>query len=268
VTADHNIDQHRHLLLASVLERVRAGLQLADLFDPHVDLIRTTTILQPIARATTVVDWIAANGDRVDAVITADETQWRVVFGSATGHTIDWLNVYERPPRFAGVIGGCAIVVNGPSGAGKSTLLHALQQIATVPIVVLDEPEHIGTVQPAYLVWRDRAPMLHRGYLQAIGALARCGNYVGVAAAGHHQREIAEAFKKVQVLSVGLTCALDVLNHRERRTGRWGGIAAASLDVHDGWSYDIQFDTTDEPNPQQMARHVLDHLSPIDAQSS
>lgn len=268
MTADDTRDEQRRTLLVSVLERIRAGLQLADVLGSQVDVACATTLLAPAARADAGIEWIAVNRARVDAVITAREAQWRVVFGSATGDTIDWLDVYERPARFAGVIGGRAIVVNGPSGAGKSTLLTALQQIATVPVVVLDEPEHIGTVQPAYLIWRDRAPTLHRGYLEAIGALARCGNHVAVSAAGHHQHELAEAFKVVPMLSVGLTCDPETLNHRERRTGRWGGIARASLGVHDGWSYDVQFDTTGEPDPRYMAQQVLDRLSPTDAQSA
>jgi chloramphenicol 3-O-phosphotransferase len=132
--------------------------------------------------------------------------------------------------------------------------------VASVPLVIFDEPEHVGTVQPEYLIWRDRAPSLHRGYLRAIGALARSGNHVAVSAGGHAQREFTEAFRDVALVTVGLTCDPDVLNTRERRSGRWGGIAAASLGVHDAWTYDLQFDTTAEPDPHEMARCILDRL--------
>jgi chloramphenicol 3-O-phosphotransferase len=81
-----------------------------------------------------------------------------------------------------------------------------------------------------------------------------------VSAAGHRQPEFREAFADVPMFAVGLTCGLDVLLQRERRTGRWGGIAAGSLDVHDGWVYDFEFDTTDDPDPVELARQVSEHL--------
>lgn len=201
---------------------------------------------------------LAINGERLDAVLTSGEAQWRVVFGSSSGATIDWLDVYKRPDRFDGFAGGRAIVLNGPSGAGKSTLMRALQQVVTFPLVVLDEPEHIGAVQPEYLIWRDRAPTLHTGYLHAIAALARAGNVVAVPAAGHSYVAFTEAFGGVPMLCIGLTCNLDVLIERERRTGRWGGIAEGSMKVHDGWAYDLDFDTTDNPDPLEVARQILD----------
>ena len=105
--------------------------------------------------------------------------------------------------------------------AGKSTLMQALQSQATFPLVVLDEPEQIGTVQPGYLIWRDRAPSLHRGYLAAIATLAHAGNHVALSAAGHPYEEIAGVFDGVAVVTVGLTCDFEVLCERERRTGRW-----------------------------------------------
>jgi chloramphenicol 3-O-phosphotransferase len=156
----------------------------------------------------------------VDAVVAAGSTQARVVFAHDAAGLLTWLDVYLQPDRFDGVAGGRIIVVNGPSGAGKSTLMRALQSLATFPLVVLDEPEQIGTVQPGYLIWRDRAPSLHSGYLAAIATLARAGNHVAVSAAGHPHQEIADAFEDMFVVTVGLTCEFEVLCERERRTGR------------------------------------------------
>lgn len=170
------------------------------------------------------------------------------------------MHVYLKPPSFSGVSGGQIIVVNGPSGSGKSTLMDALQAVAPFPLVVLDEPEHVGTVQPGYLIWRDAAPALHRGYLAAIRALASEGNHVAVSAAGHGHAEIAAAFDGVPTVRIGLHCDVDVLLHRERRTGRWAGIAGQSLTVHDGWTYDLEFDTTNGPDPRELAEQVLDLL--------
>ncbi len=233
---------------------------MSALLAPGVDANRVSRLLGPAARGYAVIDWIAINGERVDAVVTAGESQWRIVFGSSSEMTIDWLDVFERPNHIESVTGGRAVLLNGPSGSGKSALMLAMQRIATAPLVVFDEPEHVGTVQPEYLIWRDRAPALHRGYLDAIAALARAGNQVALPAAGHRQAEFVEAFGDVPIRSVGLRCEFDVLVKRERRSGRWGGIAAESLGVHDGWTYDVEFDTTHAPDPLEMARQLLDDL--------
>lgn len=249
---DDDADRFRRLL-DTILDRLRDRSPVDDLLCPDVDPDR----LAPLARTHAAIESIAGHDERVDAVVTAHDRQWRVVFATGLTDVVQWLDVYERPARFDGVPGGLAIVVNGPSGAGKSTLMQALQRVATFPLVVLDEPEHIGTVQQGYLIWRDRAPTLHRGYLAAIAALARAGNHVAVSAAGHTCDEFAHAFGDVPIFTVGLTCDLDVLVDRERRTGRWAGIAAASLGVHDGWTYDVRFDTTNGPDPLDLARDVL-----------
>jgi chloramphenicol 3-O-phosphotransferase len=217
-------------------------------------------LLGPSAHADAIIEWMSVNGERVDAVVTAGGSQWRIVFGSSSEQAIDWLDVYERPTRFDGVSGGRAVLINGPSGDGKSTLMRAMQQIADGPFVIFDEPEHVGTVQPEYLIWRDRAPALHRGYLDAIAALAGAGNDVALPAAGHRQADFVDAFGDVPLRTVGLRCDLSVLVERERRSGRWGGIAAESFGVHDGWTYDIEFDTTRSPEPLDLARQILDDL--------
>lgn len=253
-----DLPQRRTLI--AVFDLVRRALPLSALLAPSVDANRVSRLLGPAARASAAIDWIAINGERVDAVVTAGESQWRIVFGSSSEMTIDWLDVFERPNHIDGVTIGRAVLLNGPSGSGKSTLMRAMQRIATAPLVIFDEPEHVGTVQPEYLIWRDRAPALHRGYLDAIAALARAGNQVALPAAGRRQAEFVDAFGDVPIRSVGLRCEFDVLVERERRSGRRGGIAAESLGVHDGWTYDVEFDTTHAPDPLEMARQLLDDL--------
>ncbi|MEO1062832.1 MAG: hypothetical protein AAFZ07_15580 [Actinomycetota bacterium] len=205
---------------------------------------------------------IGINVERVDTTVTAtDGSEWRVVFGSPDGERVHWLHVFTRPPVFDGVPGGRAIVLNGPSGAGKSTLMKAVQHNSIEPWVLFEEPEHVGGAPRPYLIWRDRAPTLHDGYLRAVAALAAAGNLVALAAAGRTQPELAMAFASVPTLWVGLDCDLDVLNRREHgRPGRWGGLAEASLDVHDDWTYDLRFDTTDDPDPDRLAAQILDLL--------
>jgi len=192
-----------------------------------------------------VVRSIAVNGSRVDVVAGDEEREWRVVFTTTDAHHVDRLDVYERPPNAVAHEGGVAVVVNGPSSAGKSTTLRALQAADTQPWIVFDEPM-FGDVAVGYLIWRDRSPELHRGFLDGIAALARAGNRVAVAAGGHPGAMFDAAFEGIPTLRVGLDCDIAELTRRERgRRDVPGGHAAASADVHDGWTYDVRFDTTD-----------------------
>ena len=187
-------EQRSRILLSSLIGRVREGRTISDLLAPGADVDLVTATLRPLAVDHAVIDSIAGNHRRIDAVVTTGDVHARVVFAHDAAGLLTWLQAYLRPDRFDGVSGGRVIVINGASGAGKSTLMRALQSVATFPLVVLDEPEQIGTVQPPYLIWRDCAPSLHRGYLAAIGTLAREGNHVALSAAGHPHHEIADAF--------------------------------------------------------------------------
>lgn len=248
--------------MGELISRIRDGRVISDLLAPGVDVDLVTGELSALTGGPSAIESIAGSSDRVDAVVTGSDVHARVVFAHDAVGLLTWLAVYRRPDRFDGIDGGRVIVVNGPSGAGKSTLMRALQEVAPFPLVVLDEPEQIGTVQPGYLIWRDRAPSLHRGYLAAIATLARAGNHVALSAAGHPHHEIVGAFDGTSVIRVGLICEFEVLRERERRTGRSAGIAAESLGVHDGWTYDLEFDTTDCPDPLGLARCVLDEIEP------
>lgn len=252
--------QRSRNVLGDLIGRIREGQAISDVLASEVDAELVTEKLRPLSRDNAAIESISGSHERVDAVVAAGSTQARVVFAHDAAGLLTWLDVYLRPDRFDGVAGGRIIVVNGPSGAGKSTLMRALQSLATFPLVVLDEPEQIGTVQPGYLIWRDRAPSLHSGYLAAIATLARAGNHVAVSAAGHPHQEIADAFEDMFVVTVGLTCEFEVLCERERRTGRWAGIAAESLGAHHGWTYDLVFDTTHSPDPLDLAQLVLGRL--------
>ncbi len=254
-------ERRARALLDDLIAGVRDRRAISDLLAPEVDMDLVAGKLRTLDADHATIASIHWSPERVDAVVTALDSQARVVFAHNPAGLLTWLGVYLRPDRFDGITGGRVVVVNGPSGAGKSTLMRALQSMATFPLVVLDEPEQIGTVQPGYLIWRHSAPSLHRGYLAAIATLARSGNHVALSAAGHPQHEIAQVFDGVPVISVGLTCQFDVLQARERRTGRWAGIAAEFLGVHDGWEYDLEFDTTDHPDPLELAERVLAKLA-------
>jgi chloramphenicol 3-O-phosphotransferase len=148
------------------------------------------------------------------------------------------------------------VVANGPSGSGKSTLLQSLAEVSEVPWVTFDEPILGWTSQPL-LVWPQRSPQLHVGFLDGIAAVAAAGSAVAVAAGGHDQDRFRESMREVQVFYVGLDCPTDVLIDRERgREGRWGGLAIQSSRAHDGWAYDLRIDTSAVP-PHDAARAVL-----------
>lgn len=244
-------------LLGALIDCVRDNRSISHLLAPNADVETIQAQLRRMCRGPVEIESIAGNDVRIDAVVTTDLDVARIVFARDERGLLTWLHAYVKPQPFCGVAGGRIIVVNGPSGAGKSTLLHALQSVASFPLVALDEPEQIGTAQPEYLIWRDTAPALHRGYLAAIGALASAGNHVAVSAAGHTHKEICDAFNGVALVRVGMYCELHVLVDRERRTGRWAGIAEQSLGVHDGWTYDLEFDTTNGPDPLELAQRVL-----------
>ena len=201
------------------------------------------TQLAAIRAGDPVVEWWGVNERRVDLVVSTSLDQYRIVYFTDDGRNIEALSVFRRPPHFGGVEGGRAIVVNGASGSGKSSVLTAVAARSDVPWVLFDEPV-TGAVAQEYLIWRDRAPALHLGFLDAIAALARRGNLVAFSAAGHPAGVIEAAFEGVVVVRVGLDCEQPTLLERERgRDGRWGGLAAGSTSVHDGWSYDARFDT-------------------------
>ena len=202
---------------------------------------------------------LAVNGSRVDVVAVTADQEWRVVLGTVDMFAAEWVHVFTRPPRFDGAQGGRALVVNGPSSSGKSTLLGALQDRAAEPWVIFDEPV-FGGVRGEYLIWPDRVPLLHTGFLNGIAALARTDNLVALAAGGHDSETIRRAFAGLRTLWVGLDCPAEERRRREAtRIDVAGGLFAASPHIHDGWEYDLRFDTTEVPL-DDMVRQVLEHI--------
>lgn len=234
------VDEARSVLFRALVSRG----PLADLVRDPADVSKVATRLHPLReRSSLEVVSLAVNGDRVDVTARDGELEWRVVFGSADGEQVDWLEVFRRPPVFTGVTGGLALIVNGPSSAGKSTVLREVRARSAIPWVVFDEPM-FGTVDVEYLIWRDRAEVLHRGFIDGMSGLARAGNCVAVAAGGHPQSMFDAAFVGVPTLRVGLDCSSAELARRERRRRDVpGGWAEASVAVHDGWQYHLRFDT-------------------------
>jgi chloramphenicol 3-O-phosphotransferase len=214
--------------------------------------------LDTIRSSEPTISWFGVNERRVDAIVDAGTDQYRIVYFTDDVMRLGSVSVFRRPAPLDGIRGGQMVVVNGPSGAGRSTVLGALAASSNRGWVLFDEPV-MGAVDQAYLIWRDRAPQLHRGFLDAMAALARAGNRVALSAAGHPAALIDEVFSGVPTLLIGLDCDVDTLLERERgRDGRWGGLVAASLSVHDGWQYDARFDNA-AVAAQDIAAWILRH---------
>ena len=205
------------------------------------------------------VQSVAVNGDRVDVIAVAADHEWRVVIGSDDMTAVQWVHTFARPQQFVGVRGGRAVVLNGPSSAGKSTLLDALRDRTADAWVVFDEPM-FGSVRSEYLIWPERAPLLHDGFLQGIAALARAGNQVALAAGGLPHERFRQSFEGVPTVWVGLDCPDDERRRREAtRRDVPGGLSDSSPHIHEGWEYDLRFDTSVVPL-DDMVRGIVERV--------
>lgn len=239
----------------------RAGASYASQMSPEItaDAARAADIvatLAPIARASgSTVEWVAVNGRRVDVGATAGEREWRVAL-SIDSDGVHSAAAFEQPALFPGVPGGRAVIVNGPSSVGKSTVMDAVLDAASSPWVKFDELS-FGVVASRFLIWRDRSPTLPRGFLAGITALALEGNQVILAGSGRESSVFDDLRSRVPTVDVGLDCPLDVRVERQsRRSDRWGGLTEGDDSQHDGWTYDIRFDTS-ETSAEEIALAIL-----------
>jgi chloramphenicol 3-O-phosphotransferase len=199
--------------------------------------------------------WFGRNVDRIDVRLRDADGREHHVVATEDHPGLSIVLVLSEPAQVP-VQPPVVVVVNGPSGSGKSTLLRSIAEVSEVPWVTFDEPI-LGTTDQPLLVWPERSPQLHDGFLDGIVAVAAAGNAVAVAAAGHGQDRFRASMRGVRALYVGLDCPIDVLLEREHgREGRWGGLALQSSRAHDGWTYDLRLDTS-ELAPNEAALAVL-----------
>ena len=244
-------------LLAELLEAIATRSLRHLLAEPGSDGPITESLTRLGAAADLTVTWVGVNEPRVDVglISPSADAEWRLVYFLTADRRLSSVHIYERPPFFGGLVGGRAVVVNGPSGAGKSTLMTAILDSSPEPWVMFDEPVLGQVARQSYLIWRDRAPTLHRGYFRAIAALAAEGNQVVLSAAGFPFPHLRDAFRDIDTRYIGLDCPLEVLLRREAgRDGRWGGLAERSLKDHEGWTYDARFDSSVEPAAAMAAK--------------
>jgi len=175
------------------------------------------------------------------------------------------------------------ILVNGPSSAGKTTLCRALQAAIDAPYLVTGFDDFVFMAAPRYYRGADTArqdahdaftalgaemaivsppgaplavearfgPVFRRlldAMAPAVRSLVEAGNRVIFDHVLHDQamaESCRRAFAGLDLLSVGVTCPIEILEARERARGdrvlgRARGLAAV---VHGFVDYDLMVDT-------------------------
>jgi chloramphenicol 3-O phosphotransferase len=176
---------------------------------------------------------------------------------------------------------GTVIILNGTSAVGKSSIMRAFQDKHTEPWLGMGIDNFFINLlpfkfyfDPQYGVMRGDATedeqgklfTLHigpegqkmiRGMHRAIAAYAKAGNnvivdYIMYDAAWHD--DLMSALSGVQVVTVGVTASLPVVQQREkaRATSPEGHARSIYHTVHQGWKYDLEINT-DELTPEQIA---------------
>ena len=192
------------------------------------------------------------------------------------------------------------ILVNGPSSAGKTTVCRALQEKILDPYLVVGFDDFIFMAASRYYRGADSGHQTETDAFTALGvemrATSRPGEPLSVTAkfgpvfrrlldsmapavrslvdGGNavifdhvlHDRAMYESWRRatagLDVLTVGVTCPLDVLEARERARGdrvlgRARGLANV---VHGFCAYDVTLDTA-ALSPEACVAAILDALA-------
>lgn len=178
------------------------------------------------------------------------------------------------------------VILNGTSSAGKTTTAKALQELMSRPILLLGIDTFVYALPPRYLSDPSRwAEVFHyeysddrivritpgsfgdrlvRGLHGAVGAAAAQGLDVVVDHVLLDRawvRDLEEQVDGHDVVRVGVTCPLEVLEGREQaRRDRTLGQARAQVEVvHRFMTYDVVVDTS-TMSPQECALRIADQL--------
>lgn len=162
---------------------------------------------------------------------------------------------------------GRIVLLNGASSSGKSALAAALLETFSEPwfLMAIDDFHHRRGRKP--MSEAAFAPIFQRtvlGFHRAVAGLAAAGNDVVVdhiLSERWRLRDCAAVFDGYPTYLVGVHCALDELNQRERDRGnRQIGRAALHFPlVHVHRIYDIEVDTT-RADPRGLAAGIVEHV--------
>jgi chloramphenicol 3-O phosphotransferase len=187
---------------------------------------------------------------------------------------------------------GKVIILNGPSAVGKSSIMRAFQTKRPEPwlgigidnffVGVLpakfyleDKPEHHGVMRGIAsedeqgklftLLIGDEGQKIIAGMHGAIAAYAKAGNnvivdYIMYDPAWHD--ELMNALSGIEVIAVGVTADLSVIEEREkvRATSPQGHARSVYQTVHQGWDYDLMINS-DKVTPEQIADNIIEYIS-------
>ena len=262
MTSDPSTVEAQALVRQLLDTRSDAALAASGLLSVSMSVSSVAAQLEPLwdADDVQVLD-TRVNGPRIDARLRAgDGRAWLIVLWATATQTprVESVTVYLRPQRHGVAPPGLVIVLNGPSSVGKSTLMRAFADTATTPWAYVDEP-FIGKLPDRYLAWPDTAGPVSDGFLAALAASVRVGNRLIVSAAGISQALFRDALVGVPALYVGLDAPLEVLVQRQcTQADKYGGLAEASIGIHDGWIYELRIDTKrTPPNAAAEMLHTL-----------
>lgn len=163
---------------------------------------------------------------------------------------------------------GRIILLNGASSAGKSTLAKALQRVLDEPFLHVSS-DHLAVGLPQrrdaagpFQYWGHVRPRFFDGFHRSLAALAEAGNDLIV----DHiiefdvwRTDLQRILQPFDVFLVGVHCAVDEIERRERQRGdRWLGEGRSHLDdgIHTFGSYDCDVDTTGQ-EPADVAAHIV-----------
>lgn len=149
-------------------------------------------------------------------------------------------------------------MLSGPSGGGKTTLAHALQRVASEPLLHAEADRMLPALPSTRLDGDAVTLAMH----ESIAAWPRRGFSVVVDGSLPYgdvalRSRCLEMFADFELLVVGVTCTLDTLRAREAvRADRVSGWAEQQArDINDGLDLLISIDTT-ATSPTDQAHRV------------
>jgi chloramphenicol 3-O phosphotransferase len=180
---------------------------------------------------------------------------------------------------------GQIVILNGAPRSGKSSIVAALQERpgevwmnlgvdvarSTTPPALQPgiglrpgEPQHAAA---------ERLPALYAALYESVAAHSRLGLAVAVDV-GHHDRailaDVSRRLAGLPVLFVGVRCPIEVVMERRRAAETYVSAAEGEAvpepvlrwqeQVHGGWEYDLELDTS-QLSPQQCAAVIAGRLA-------
>lgn len=159
---------------------------------------------------------------------------------------------------------GRVVVINGPSSSGKTAIATATRDLVGPQSVSLSIDQLFGCVHAERANDWSLFAALTRALFDSAASFARSGFHVIVDAVFEREACIdscLESLASTDLLFVGLTCPIDVLEERERARGdRTQGLARnQSSRVHDHAIYDLSIDSS-QCEARDCAERIRDLL--------